>query len=362
MSERRSSDRLLVEARGLTVHFPVTAGILRRDVGRVHAVDDVSLEIRKGETLGLVGESGSGKSTLARALIRLRKPTSGEVWFDGVNLASLSGTAMRRLRRRMQIVFQDPFSSLNPRMSLESIVGEPLATHRLGDRASRKARVDELLDLVGLSHSFGDRFPHEFSGGQRQRIGVARALASEPDFVVCDEPISALDVSIQAQILNLLMTLRERFELTYLFIAHDLSVVRHISDRVGVLYLGKLVELGPPSAIYEAPAHPYTRALLSAIPIPDPKTERRRRRVVLVGDLPSPQNPPAGCRFHTRCWLYERLGQPEVCTADEPKLRAITGDHVVACHYAEQAVQSDIGIPPRQTPVIRGRGARRTVT
>ena len=334
----------LVEAANIKVHFPITAGIFQRTVGRVRAVDDVTFEIRKGETLGLVGESGCGKSTTGRALIRLRELTEGTVRFDGVDLFSLKSDALRRMRRRMQIIFQDPYSSLNPRMTVGSIISEPIETHKLASGKAKLERVKELLSLVGLNPRYTNRYPHEFSGGQRQRIGVARALAVEPEFIVCDEPISALDVSIQAQVLNLLVELRAQFGLTYLFIAHDLSVVRHISDRVGVMYLGKLVELGPPTAIYETPAHPYTRALLSAVPIPDPKSERRRKRVILTGDVPSPANPPSGCRFHTRCWLYEKLGRPENCRTEDPELRTVQPDHRAACHYAEDAMQSDVGV------------------
>jgi oligopeptide transport system ATP-binding protein len=257
---------------------------------------------------------------------------------------SLSRKELRKMRRRMQIIFQDPYSSLNPRMTVGSIISEPLETHNLVAGKARIDRVRELLALVGLNPLYTNRYPHEFSGGQRQRIGVARALAVEPEFIVCDEPISALDVSIQAQVLNLLVELREKFGLTYLFIAHDLSVVRHISDRVGVMYLGKLVEVGAPSAIYETPGHPYTRALLSAVPIPDPKAERRRKRVILTGDVPSPANPPDGCRFHTRCWLYERLGRPEQCRTIDPELRVVAPEHQAACHFAEEALQSDVGV------------------
>jgi oligopeptide transport system ATP-binding protein len=257
---------------------------------------------------------------------------------------SLSREELRLARRRMQIIFQDPYSSLNPRMTVNSIIGEPLETHNLGSKSARQERVAELLQLVGLNPNYRNRYPHEFSGGQRQRIGVARSLAVEPEFIVCDEPISALDVSIQAQVLNLLVELRERFGLTYLFIAHDLSVVRHISDRVGVMYLGKIVEVGPPDLLYSGPGHPYTRALLSAVPIPDPKTERRRKRVILTGDVPSPVNPPPGCRFHTRCWLYERLGRPEVCRTEEPPLREVRPAHQAACHFAEDALRSDVGV------------------
>ena len=334
----------LVEAQNLKVHFPITSGLFQRTVGAVRAVDDISFDIRKGETLGLVGESGCGKSTTGRALIRLRELTDGVVKFDGVDLTTLKRDQLRKMRRRMQIIFQDPYSSLNPRMTVGSIIAEPIETHNLASGKAKTERVKELLALVGLNPNYTNRYPHEFSGGQRQRIGVARSLAVEPEFIVCDEPISALDVSIQAQVLNLLVELREKFGLTYLFIAHDLSVVRHISDRVGVMYLGKIVELGPPSAIYETPAHPYTRALLSAVPIPDPGAERRRKRVILTGDVPSPANPPSGCRFHTRCWLYEKLGRPENCRTDDPELRTVQPDHRAACHYAEDALQSDVGV------------------
>ncbi len=357
----RIHDENLVEVKNLKVHFPITSGIFQREVGRVRAVDDVSFAIRRGETLGLVGESGCGKSTTGRALIRLRNPTGGSVKFGGVELADISRGELRGMRRRMQIIFQDPYSSLNPRMTVGSIISEPLETHHLGSGKGRGERVRELLRLVGLNPSFTNRYPHEFSGGQRQRIGVARALAVEPEFIVCDEPISALDVSIQAQVLNLLVELREQFGLTYLFIAHDLSVVRHISDRVAVMYLGRLVELGPPGLIYSAPAHPYTRALLSAVPIPDPKAERRRKRVILTGDVPSPANPPDGCRFHTRCWLYEQLGRPENCRTDDPELRVIADDHQAACHYAEEALKSDIGVAHTPEAQVR-RGTPVAVT
>ncbi len=345
MTDRRPElGEALVEAENLKVYFPIYAGILQRKVGDVRAVDDVTFEIRRGETLGLVGESGCGKSTTGRALIRLREATGGSVRFDGKDLSGMSREELRRMRRRMQIIFQDPYSSLNPRRTVGSIVAEPIETHKLARGAEKAERVRELLRLVGLNPQFTNRYPHEFSGGQRQRIGVARALAVEPEFIVCDEPISALDVSIQAQVMNLLVDLREEFGLTYLFIAHDLSAVRHISDRVGVMYLGKLVELGPPSAIYVQPGHPYTRALLSAVPIPSPKAERRRKRVILTGDVPSPANPPSGCRFHTRCWLYEKLGRPENCRTIDPELRLIGSDHRAACHYAEEAQESDVGV------------------
>jgi oligopeptide transport system ATP-binding protein len=335
----------LVRVENLKVYFPIHAGLFQREVGQVRAVDDISFTIRRGETFGLVGESGCGKSTTGRAAIRLRVPTAGKVEFDGHDLSALKSDDLRRLRRRMQIIFQDPYSSLNPRMTVDSIISEPLETHGLGSKGSRSGRVAELLELVGLNPNYANRYPHEFSGGQRQRIGVARALAVEPEFIVCDEPISALDVSIQAQVLNLLIELREKFGLTYLFIAHDLSVVRHISDRVAVMYLGKIVEVGNPDTVYAAPGHPYTRALLSAVPIPDPKLERKRRRVILTGDVPSPANPPTGCRFHTRCWLYEKLGRPEVCTTEDPPLRVLAPEHQAACHFAEESLRSDVGVP-----------------
>ncbi len=336
--------RNLVEIENLKVYFPIRAGLFKTVQGSVKAVDDISFEVRRGETLGLVGESGCGKSTTGRAMIRLREPTAGSVKFDGQELTSLKSEQLRRLRRRMQIIFQDPYGSLDPRMTVGSIISEPLETHHLSSGGAMRDRVAELLRMVGLDPTYVNRYPHEFSGGQRQRIGVARALAVEPEFIVCDEPISALDVSIQAQVLNLLTDLRDRLGLTYLFIAHDLSVVKHISDRVAVMYLGKIVEIGPPDQLYAAPRHPYTRALLSAVPVPDPASERRRRRVILTGDVPSPANPPSGCRFHTRCWLYERLGKPENCRTIDPPLREIGVDQKAACHYAEDSLKSDVGV------------------
>jgi oligopeptide/dipeptide ABC transporter ATP-binding protein len=334
----------LVEVEHLKVYFPILGGLFRRKQGEVHAVDDVSFEVRRGETFGLVGESGGGKTTTGRAIIRLNPVTDGSIRFDGVDITRLSRGDMRKMRRRVQIIFQDPHSSLNPRMTVGAIVSEPLAIHGLASGHQRTERVQELLRLVGLDPRSTTRYPHEFSGGQRQRIGIARALAVQPEFVVCDEPISALDVSIQAQVLNLLADLREQFNLTYLLIAHDLSVVRHSSDRVGVMYLGKLVEVGPPVAIYENAGHPYTRALLSAVPTPDPTIERRRRRVILAGDVPSPAHPPSGCRFHTRCWLYEKLGRPEDCRSVDPELRQMSGDHRVACHHAAETQRTDVGL------------------
>jgi oligopeptide transport system ATP-binding protein len=336
----------IVEVNDLKVHFPIRAGIFKTVKGSVRAVDGVTVDVRRGETLGLVGESGCGKSTIGRAMIRLRDATSGTVRFDGVDLFSLKTDELRKYRRRMQIIFQDPYGSLDPRMTVSSIISEPLETHHLAEGSAKDDRVAELLKLVGLDPKYVKRYPHEFSGGQRQRIGVARALAVEPEFIVCDEPISALDVSIQAQVLNLLTDLRKRLGLTYLFVAHDLSVVKHISDRVAVMYLGKIVEIGPPETLYAAPGHPYTRALLSAVPVPDPVAERLRKRVILKGDVPSPVNPPPGCRFHTRCWLYERLGQPEDCRTIDPELKmvATAADHQAACHHADEALKTDVGV------------------
>ena len=341
--------------RGLKVHFPVRSGIFQTEIGTVKAVDGIDFEIRRGETLGLVGESGCGKSTTGRALIRLRDPTEGTVTFDGIELGKLKPEALRKMRRRMQIIFQDPYGSLDPRMTVGSTIAEPIETHNLAKGQQRRERIADLLRIVGLDPKYVSRYPHEFSGGQRQRIGVARALAVEPEFIVCDEPISALDVSIQAQVLNLLTDLRNQLGLTYLFIAHDLSVVKHISDRVAVMYLGKIVELGPPDVMYARPGHPYTRALLSAVPVPDPESERRRKRVVLQGDVPSPVNPPSGCRFHTRCWLYERLGKPEECTTVDPPLYELGPDHGAACHFAAKALETDVGIAHiDRSPVRRG--------
>jgi len=332
----------LVEVEDLRVYFPVKEGILReRHVGDVRAVDDVTFSIGRGETLGLVGESGCGKSTTGRAILRLYEPTAGTVRFDGVDVMSLKSDGLRKVRRRMQMIFQDPYASLNPRMTVNGIVGEPLEVHDEGGSGKeRQERVREVLTTVGLNPEYGVRYPHEFSGGQRQRIGIARALALNPELIVADEPISALDVSIQAQIINLLQRLQDRLGLTYLFIAHDLSVVRHISDRIAVMYLGRIVEVAPSRELNTKPLHPYTVALLSAIPIPDPAVEATRRRIILTGDVPSPVDPPSGCRFHTRCWLRERLGNPERCTTEDPALRNLSSGHEVACHFAESVDDS----------------------
>jgi len=305
----------LLETRDLKMHFPIKAGVLRRTVGYVKAVDGVDLRLRRGETLGLVGESGCGKSTLARLVLRLLEPTEGEVLFEGENILGYDRRRMLGVRRNMQIIFQDPYASLNPRMTVGNIVAEPLKTHDVGDSSDRKRRVQELLEIVGLSPEHYNRYPHEFSGGQRQRIGVARAIALNPKLIICDEPVSALDVSIQAQVVNLLEDLQKEFDLTYVFIAHDLSVVKHISDRVAVMYLGKIVEVADRAALYGEPRHPYTNSLLSAIPIPDPHKERERQRVVLTGDVPSPANPPRGCSFHTRCPRAQQY-----CEDHEPRL------------------------------------------
>jgi oligopeptide transport system ATP-binding protein len=320
----------LVQVRDLKKHFPITRGIVfQRQVGAVRAVDGITFDVYPSETLGLVGESGCGKTTAGRTILQLYRPSAGSVSFDGVELPALKGETLRRMRRRMQMIFQDPFASLNPRMTISRIIGEPLRIHRMARGREQVERVQELLRLVRLNPRFINRYPHEFSGGQRQRIGIARALASRPDFIVCDEPISALDVSIQAQIVNLLEDLQDQLGLTYLFIAHDLSMVRHICDRVAVMYLGKIVELAEKEVLYDHPAHPYTRALLSAVPVPDPAAERQRQRVILEGDVPDPSDPPPGCRFHTRCAMAQ-----ESCSQEEPAWRDLGAGHYVACHLA----------------------------
>lgn len=322
------NNQVLLKVDHLVKHFPITRGIIiQRKVGAVHAVDDISFDVYKGETLGLVGESGCGKSTTGRTILQLYRPTSGNVYFKDVNLVELKGENLRKMRRQMQMIFQDPYASLNPRMTVGEIVGEPMVIHRTAQGKQLQERVEYLLKMVGLNPAFANRYPHEFSGGQRQRIGVARALALDPELIVCDEPISALDVSIQAQVVNLLEDLQRDLNLTYLFIAHDLSMVRHISDRVAVMYLGIIVELATRDELYSHPLHPYTQALLSAVPIPDPIAEGKRQRIILQGDVPSPVNPPSGCRFRTRCPLATTI-----CAEVKPEFREVSPGHFVACH------------------------------
>jgi len=349
----------LLQAEHVIKYFPIKRGIvIQREVARVHAVDDVSLEVQRGETLGLVGESGCGKSTLGRSFVRLFPLTGGRIFFDGQDISTLSRRGMRPLRRELQIIFQDPYASLNPRKRVGQIVGAPLAIHGIGDRRERKRQVQELLEKVGLSPEHYNRYPHEFSGGQRQRIGVARALALRPKLVIADEPVSALDVSIQAQVINLLADLQEDFELTYVFIAHDLGVVRHVSDRIAVMYLGKIVELSPAEELYERPIMPYTEALLSAVPIPDPRESAARERIVLEGDVPSPINPPSGCRFHPRCRYAT-----EVCTQLEPPLVDYGNGHLAACHHplnVDKETLARATVDERRTPAKADESAKPT--
>ncbi len=333
MADTLVASKTLLDVRDLKMHFPLTRGIvLQRVVGYVRAVDGVSFSIERGQTLGLVGESGSGKTTIGRTIVRLYKPTSGEILFGNEDLAQLSGEPLRKMRQRVQMVFQDPYASLNPRFTIGSLISEPMVIYKMGSSQEIRDRAVELLRVVGLRPEYIDRYPHEFSGGQRQRIAVARALSINPEFIIADEPVSALDVSVRAQVLNLLQRLQGQFNLTYLFVSHDLSVVRHVADRIAVMYLGKIVELSDRDELYAAPKHPYTRALLSAVPIPDPAIEKKRQRIILSGDLPSPINIPSGCRFHTRCPMAQAI-----CREVEPVFEAKEGrQHYAACHFAEQ--------------------------
>lgn len=335
---------VLLRVENLKKYFPIRRGVFQRHVGDIKAVDGISFEVYRGETLGLVGESGCGKTTAGRTIIRLYEPTAGHVYFEGVDLATLKGERLRQMRRKMQMVFQDPYASLSPRMNVLNIVGEPLEVHNVARGNERKERVAQLLELVGLDPSFMNRYPHEFSGGQRQRIGLARSLALNPDLIICDEPISALDVSIQAQVVNLLEDLQDRLGLTYIFIAHDLSMVRHISDRVAVMYLGKIVELTDRDTLYSNPLHPYTQALLSAVPVPDPFIEERRQRIILEGDLPSPANPPPGCRFHTRCPV-----RIDICSEVEPEFIEVEEGHFCACHLVRPFERPEARVKLRAT-------------
>src|SRR5437763_6940656 len=333
MAETLVASKTLIDVRDLKMHFPLTQGIVRqRVIGYVRAVDGISFSIERGQTLGLVGESGSGKTTIGRTIVRLYKPTSGQVLFGDTDLAKVNGEGLRQIRRRVQMVFQDPFASLNPRYTIGSLIAEPMHVYNIGSSSEIREKTAELLSVVGLRAEYIDRYPHEFSGGQRQRIAVARALAINPEFVIADEPVSALDVSVRAQVLNLLQRLQKQFNLTYLFVSHDLSVVRHVADRIAVMYLGKIVELSDRDELYATPKHPYTQALLSAVPIPDPKVEKRRQRVILSGDLPSPINIPSGCRFHTRCPMAQ-----QICREVEPAFERKEGhEHFAACHFSEE--------------------------
>jgi oligopeptide transport system ATP-binding protein len=343
-----SGDGALLDVRHVKKYFPIRKGVLQREVAHVHAVDDVSFSVGEGETLGLVGESGCGKSTLGRTLVRLLEPTAGEIIFEGAPIQNLGTRRLRPLRREMQMVFQDPYASLNPRKRVGTIVSDPMRIHNLGSRSEQKKRVNEILETVGLSPEHYNRFPHEFSGGQRQRIGIARALALRPKLIVADEPVSALDVSIQSQMLNLLVDLQNEFSLTYVFIAHDLGVVRHVSDRIAVMYLGKIVELAPADELYVRPIMPYSEALLSAVPIPDPDLAEKRKRIVLEGDVPSPINPPSGCRFHPRCRYAT-----DVCKEIEPPLVDYGSGHLAACHHplnVDQATLERVGVAEHNTP------------
>jgi len=337
----------LVQVRDLVKHFPVRGGVLQRTVGWVQAVDGVSFDIRRGETLGLVGESGCGKTTVGRLLLRLIEPTSGSIKFDGVELTAIAGAALKPYRRRMQIIFQDPYASLDPRTPIGDSIGEGLRIHGIGNGTERRAKVRRMMDLVGLAPYHARRYPHEFSGGQRQRIGIARALVLEPDLIVCDEPVSALDVSIQAQVLNLLNQLQRELGLTYVFVAHNMGVVEHISDRVAVMYLGRIAELADRRDLFRQQEHPYTQALMSAIPIPNP--ELRRQRVILKGDVPSPVNPPSGCRFHPRCQLRQQLDGPAICARAVPPLIDLGGGHECACHFRQPG-----GATPEETARTMG--------
>lgn len=336
----RSSPILRVE--DLAVHFPIRSGLLRRQVGATRAVDGVSFQIDKGETFGLVGESGCGKTTTARAIVQLVKPTGGRVYFHDTAIERLRGRELRRARRGLQMIFQDPYASLDPRMTVGDSIAEPIEAYDLARGTELKTRVEELMQMVRLDPAAATRYPHEFSGGQNQRVGVARALSTNPEIIICDEAVSALDVSIQAQVLNLLTDLQGRLNLTLIFIAHDLKVIRYMADRIAVMYLGQVVEVAPTDRLFAEPSHPYTRALVSAVPLPDPIQERRRERIILTGEIPSPSNPPSGCRFHTRCWFRNELGRPERCVTETPSLRAISSGHQASCHFAEELISRGI--------------------